>query len=135
MSNSNEQSHWRERAEAALWAHEIDGTGGAVTVSGLARAIGVSRQTIWRDKRLMERIAAVQDTATKPVRSAGSKGALEARLKRMEVELRGLRSENEILLFNIMAVAKRLREAGLDPGEFFGAQGDDARSLSKSFLI
>lgn len=134
MNRQSKEPLWRQRAHEALLGHEADSTPVALTVSGLALAAGVSRQTIWRDKDLMQRIASIQERVSVPKHSAGSKGALERRVKRNELELQALRRENEILLFNILAVAKRLREAGLDPNEFIKIDDQDPGALGRTFI-
>src|SRR5690606_17315370 len=77
-------SRWREHAHALLDAAESNVRGTPRTIIGLAQAVGVSRQTIWRDSELRKRVADLTE-------HAGRQPSKAATLARLKVENAALR--------------------------------------------
>lgn len=113
-----EKLSWRTEAHKILDDYERGVTKGRITQTQLSSAIGVCRQTLWRDKSIISRIAQIQGINSAPGKITKSRSNSEMRIRALEVLVTQLKKENGALIQNIVLACKKLREKGLDPREF-----------------
>lgn len=114
---------WKLKAVAQLDLMERHAVP-VTTRDDFAKALGVSRVTLWRNEKINARLEEIIAGAT------GGKGrvareGLEMRVRRLEAENLALRRENDSLVQNVITIFKSLRDEGLDPMKFLGELAAD----------
>lgn len=119
---------WRIRALTLLDDLERGTSSEPTTMTGLARVVGVSRQTLWRDPAIRDRISKLHSRRELIGDSSGRSTPAE-RIRRLERELAEERRQNAHLVQNFVNVCRRLHERGLDAHLFLGEAADDLDQL------
>jgi len=124
---------WRSRAKRVLDDYER-GAIKSLTQGGLAKLVGVSRQTLWRDAGFRERFQRIQEAHARSGTKSVARASSEMRVRALSAEVARFRFENGLLIQNIVAICRRLREHGLDPHAFVGEAADDVNLLTTRSL-
>lgn len=102
-------------------------------VIDIAKQVGVSRQTIWRDKDLMVRLKSViENSSEKGIKP--KRASQKMRIRIYEHEIKKLKNENANLIQNFLNVCRRLHERGID-AHVFMADAVDNLELLKDKII
>lgn len=117
-----QQKNWTEKAIVILMSYQNGQTQGALTQAGLAHQLGVSRQTLWRDKEVRLLYSSTQ-TFLKENKNLG-RNTKDMRIRSLEIKLEEVRSENNLLIQIIIRAAQLMTEDTIDPRKYF----DDATS-------
>lgn len=119
------QTSWQLQADEILRSFENSVSLGTITQKELAHHLGVSRQTVWRNKSISSRIDKLQTRAndtnrtdTTGVRRPNSQERIDA----LQQSLDKLKKENGNLTRTLVEIYTRLAEAGLNPLDFIGYQ-------------
>ncbi len=108
---------WRERAHLLLDAAESGVPQTPRTTLALAEAVGVSRQTIWRDAEIKARLKALAcGSATRSSKAATLAG--------LRVENAALRLHCDKLMATFVVIAQRLEDRGLSAAEIMGSEAE-----------
>lgn len=116
---------WQLQADGILCSFEKGISAGTITQKELAHHLGISRQTVWRNKAISSRIdklnvCAMQASGANSMglRRANSQGRIQA----LQESLNMLKRENGNLTRRVVEIYTRLAEAGLNPLDFIGYQ-------------
>lgn len=126
--------NWRSRADRVLDDYERGVVKERITQGELARRVGVSRQTLWRDAALRERFRNVKELRSKRGNPASTRASADMRIRALQGEVVRLHHENGLLIQNIVVICRKLREHGLDPRVFVGEAAEDAKQASTLLL-
>lgn len=102
-------------------------------ITDIAKNVGVARQTIWRDKELVDRLKRALENSSEN-RQKPKRATSIVRVRMLEHENRVLASENSNLIQNFVNICRRLHERGIDPHIFLGDAVEDFESLKKSVI-
>lgn len=105
--------NWKIKALLILDQYEMGGRKEKLTQMQFAELLGVSRQTLWRDKEIKERFYAVSKRFSS--HNKLSRRDSDMRARHNESQLEQLRSENNALIQVIMEAARLLNDHGIDP--------------------
>ena len=86
-----------------------------MTLDSFAKALGISRQTLWRDKNIMQKLELCKIIS----KSKPSKKPKDLRIAELENLVSRLKDENGILLLNFVLACTKLRDQNLDPRLYF----------------
>ena len=125
---------WRLRASVKLDDLERTSSSRVPSVSEFASSLGVSRQTIWRDKNLLLRLKGVRDGRATGAGTVNSRRSVDQRIAALEAENAELKQANNVLLLNFMRIAQKLRENNIDPFRIMGSGALNIRSMSDEHL-
>lgn len=117
---------WRNKAHMILDEHRLTGSPLQMTLDSFARDLGISRQTLWRDKNVMQKIEQCKIN----LRSNPHKKPKDLRVAELENLVSRLKNENGILILNFVLACTKLREQNLDPRLYFS---DIASDILKNF--
>lgn len=106
---------WRDEANLILDRFERNQEKGEISQTLLAQRLGVSRQTIWRDKDLLFRLELICKHAAARSPSQKKRATLEMRLMQLQLDLENLKSENANLVQCLVDIYQNLDDCGLDP--------------------
>ncbi|WP_368563140.1 hypothetical protein [Pseudoxanthomonas sp. UTMC 1351] len=129
MKNPN----WKLTVSVVLDDLERHRGEGVPTLDELASNVGVSRQTIWRHKDIVERLTAIRKSRL-GTGLGTRRRTVNERIRALEAENAELREENNNLLLNFMRVAQRLKDMGVDPFKILGPGSRDPTRLSAEQL-
>lgn len=132
MNKAIKKLEWRNNAYRIIDDFER-GLIQDLRITDIAKNVGVTRQTIWRDKELLERIKFALDNSSgnlKKTKRASSK----VRVRFLEHKNIVLENENSNLVQNLVNICRRLYERGIDAHIFFGDAVEDLESLKKSVI-
>lgn len=101
---------WQQKANAILDRYTLHRGAPSFTRTSLAKELGISRQTLWRDEAIKNKILMILDKPKSKKRSTK-----DVRIQDLERRIRVLTHENGLLLQSILLICKRLREEDLDP--------------------
>jgi hypothetical protein len=122
---STKRSSWRDAVYELIHKAEDESTRPRLTFSGLARAVGVSRVTLWRDISVKERIEQYIEarngtkSSSKPRRRMANEKSVA-----LSQKISSLEEENGRLLKMFVYACRRLVEKGIDPATIFGTWGN-----------
>lgn len=122
MASEAVSSQWQERALLLL----DKGRRGLVRIESkadFAQRLGISRQTLWRNKELFAKVDEL--LASQPLARRTPRKAAELRALELQVKLDKTERENGRLLSAFLHVCSRLQEEGLDPLVFVGPYAAD----------
>lgn len=108
---------WKARALVVIEDLER-GVGPDRSLNQLAELIGVSRQTLWREKDLSTRIRLANAKRRSGLVRIRRRGPSE-RSAALELEVEQLRSHMERLVEAIVSACERLQGDGIDPMQYF----------------
>jgi len=112
---------WRKKAHIALDEHMFTGAPLRMTLDSFAKGLGISRQTLWRDKSVMQKFEQCKvNSRTKP-----SKNPKDLRIAELENLVERLKNENGLLLLNFVLACTKLRDHNLDPRLYFSEIASD----------
>lgn len=126
---------WRSTASQVLDDYERGAIKERLTQADVAKRAGVSRQTLWRDAPLRQRFLKIQEMRSRQGTSSVTRANSDMRIRRLQGDLEQLQRENGLLVQNIVAICRKLREHGLDPRVFVGEAAEDARQACVRFLV
>lgn len=112
---------WRKKAHTLLDEYAVNSSTLRMTQESFAKELGVSRQTLWRDKSVMNRFEQCRMSS----RSAPQKNSKDSRIAELEAIVTQLKSENGILLLNFVLACTKLRESNHDPRLYFNEVATD----------
>lgn len=112
-----ETPSWKARALVVIEDLER-GVGPDRSLNQLAELIGVSRQTLWREKDLSTRIRLAKAKRRSGLVRIRRRGPSE-RSAALELEVEQLRSHMERLVETIVSACERLQGDGIDPMQYF----------------
>lgn len=95
--------------------HTVTGAPFRMTLDSFAKALGISRQTLWRDKNIMQKLELCKIIS----KSKPSKKPKDLRIAELENLVSRLKDENGILLLNFVLACTKLRDQNLDPRLYF----------------
>lgn len=114
---------WRERAHLLLDASENGVPQTPRTMQALAEAVGVSRQTIWRDVEIKARLK-------KLAHASGPSSSKAATVARLRIENAALRLHCDKLMATFVVIAQRLEDRGLPAAEIMGSEAESFEPIS-----
>lgn len=117
---------WRENAHKILDQHLVNRSLGRLTQESLAKELGISRQTLWRDKTVKDKF----DKYRIVLRSAPQRRPKDLRILELEAIVTQLKNENGVLILNFILACNKLRENNHDPRLYFT---DIATDIQKHF--
>lgn len=117
---------WRDRANRLLDAIERGDRRGRFSKTSIAKEVGVSRQTLWRDGAISGRVAVLQLHKLSRRGDGAPRSSLEGRVKQLEAQVAQLQKENGLLVQNFLYACRQMHEHGLDPVSLIGASDPDA---------
>lgn len=132
-ANAMNPRSWKLRASVLLDNIERNKGEGIPSLLELAREIGVSRQTLWRDKALVARWSDLK-AARSQTPGSPRRRSKDQRVRALELQVEVLSRENEVLLLNFIGACHRLRAEGIDPFDIFGKAAEEP-GLFKSGLL
>lgn len=106
---------WRNKAHALLDEYAVNRSTLRMTKESFAKELGVSRQTLWRDKSVMNKFEQCWVSS----RSVPQKNAKDSRITELEATVTQLKNENGVLLLNFVLACTKLRESNHDPRLYF----------------
>jgi len=112
-----ETSSWKARAIVVIEDMER-GVGPDRSLDQLAELIGVSRQTLWREKELSTRIRLAKANRRSGRVRVKRRGPSEQSAA-LALEVEQLRSHMERLIETIVSACERLQGDGIDPVQYF----------------
>ncbi|MFF7109336.1 HTH domain-containing protein [Pseudomonas sichuanensis] len=119
------RSSWRISAHQILDNYTGDRHGARLTMTLLAKELGVSRQTVWRDIEIRDKFKSVLTSKPRQKRKPN-----EIRIYDLESQLKRLKKENGLLIKNIILACNLLREKGLNPEDFIS---ESVSSIEQAF--
>ncbi|WP_353549381.1 HTH domain-containing protein [Pseudomonas sp. LPD2] len=120
---------WQKKAHIILDEHILNKTLKRITQASLAKEIGISRQTLWRDKSVMDKFERYRISS----RSAPQRKTTELRIAELEATIAKLKNENGILILNFILACNKLRENNHDPRLYFTEIAADIQRCFPSF--
>jgi predicted DNA-binding transcriptional regulator YafY len=113
------KSIWREKA--LLFLDKYDSSSGdKINQTALARALGISRQTLWRDKAIRTRLLELSASS-----GSGGRKNRDSRIDDLEKKIRIVKYENGLLIQSFLLACRRLRENGLDPQSYLAQSASE----------
>lgn len=122
---------WRQRVTAILDEFEAGVRAQDLTLTAVAKEAGISRQTLWRAKPLCEKYEQIRARG----RNKSAASSAGSRIQALQREVRRLELENGRLLENIVQMAIRLRDAGLDARIFLGQAADTPELAANEIVV
>jgi hypothetical protein len=117
--------HWRQKAHQVLDQFERGAGRGKLTQLTLAKACGVARQTLWRDKDLMQRFHGLaKPKGSAPSTKVGRASAV-MQIRSLRVRIDELELVNARLTQNLLVLTRVLDEHGLDVVKLMGMTAPD----------
>jgi hypothetical protein len=123
---------WREKAVAQLdlmQRHAVP----IPTKDTFAKKLGISRVTLWREKRILGRLEEIIAGSTGG-RTRVAREGLEMRVRRLEAENIALQRENDNLVQNVVVIYTALRDEGLDPIKYLGELAADVQIARRKVI-
>ena len=120
---------WRKSAHAILDKHIFDRTLNRLTQESLAKELVISRQTLWRDKSVMDKFENYRAAS----RAAPQRKTTESRIAELEATIAKLKNENGILILNFILACNKLRDNNHDPRLYFTEIASDIQRHFPSF--
>lgn len=134
MKRGKGMSDWRLEANLLIDEYERGALQEPLTLSHLAKLVGVSRQTVWRDSAVMARYSRAKDIVSDKSFSGVRRATAEMRHRKLEAELEKVKAENSKLIQNIVNICRRLHEHGLDAHVFVGEAALDVELARERLL-
>lgn len=117
---------WRAKVNELLDGFESGARVGAPSMTEVSKAVGISRQTLWRDELIRSRFAIIATRRDAKVKRSPKRATLEERIRQLELKLEMERRANSNLVQNFVNACRRLQERGLDAHIYLG---DGARDV------
>lgn len=114
---SSSSASWLRKADTLLDSAERGVQGAPRSAAALADAVGVSRQTIWRNTGLRERLAKLSANESGEIKPQSLRG----RVASLALEIEAARALNERLVRTLLVIARRLEERDLPVEEIMGS--------------
>lgn len=132
MSEKKSDKPWKLKAHQLIDEFERGARRGRLSQLGVAKACGVSRQTLWRAADVMERLRGLtrHELTTQSAKVARASAAM--RVRSLSVRVDELEQINARLTQNFLVLARALDERGIDLVELMGITAPDLVSGSKS---
>jgi len=132
MSGKKPDKLWKFKAHQLLDEFERGARRGKLSQLGLAKACGVSRQTLWRAADVMQRLRGIarHELGTPSTKVARASAAM--RVRSLSARVDELEQINARLTQNFLVLARVLDEHGIDLVELMGINAPDLASGSKS---
>jgi hypothetical protein len=121
---SSRQAPWIDRAHHIIDEYERGLRKGHLAQSSLARLLGVSRQTLWRNDEIKVRLKNLAELESHPGGSAKRKSSA-AQIRTLRIQIEDLEDTNRRLIQNFVVLCRSLDERGLDPIELIGVSASD----------
>lgn len=112
---------WRTKANTILDEHMLSGSPIRMTQDSFAKVLGISRQTLWRDKYVMQKFEQCKANS----RSTSRKKSKDLRITELENLVTRLKTENGVLLLNFVLACTKLRDHNIDPRLYFSEVAAD----------
>ncbi|WP_027467514.1 hypothetical protein [Deefgea rivuli] len=125
---------WRKHASVVLDEFELGVRKGRLTLTEISQIVGVARQTIWRDKSIMQRIDNIRNIQPSIKHKNPGRADLIMRFRLLEIENKQLEVENGILVQNIMIICRRLIDLGLDPYSIISQNLKEIDNVRREYL-
>ncbi|MNC15991.1 hypothetical protein D3C76_408550 [compost metagenome] len=106
---------WRNKAHTILDEYAANRSTSRMTQESFAKELGVSRQTLWRDKSVMKKFEQCRISS----QSIPQKNSKDSRIAELEAIVTQLKNENGVLLLNFVLACTKLRESNHDPRLYF----------------
>ncbi|WP_140399095.1 hypothetical protein [Pseudomonas sp. SID14000] len=120
---------WRKKAHTILDEHIVNRSLRRLTKESLAKELGISRQTLWRDKSVMDKFEKYRAGS----RLAPKRRPQELRIAELEAIVSQLKNENGILILSFILACNKLRENNHDPRLYFSEVATDIEKHFPSF--
>lgn len=124
-TRENFNNEWKDKAHCLLDDLERGVLKNRITQRELAKLVGVSRQTLWRDKSIGARLEKIQKHRKGLGNIQTERATVEMRVRQLEAKVNQLQKENGFLIQNIVGICKKLREHGLEPRTIVGEAASD----------
>ena len=109
------------RAKATYLLDEMERRPGSFlgAMADFAKAVGIDRTTLWRDKAILERYKTLSRN-TDLLTAVPNRRSPEQTINALKVALHNLQVQNGILLQNFIIISRKLTEIGIDPVTVMG---------------
>ncbi|HKS15008.1 MAG TPA: hypothetical protein VJS90_18410 [Pseudomonas sp.] len=119
---------WRKKAHTILDEGLARRSTFRMTQDSFSKELGISRQTLWRDKSVMEKFERYRLAS----RAKPHKKDKDSRIAELEYIVTQLKNENGVLLLNFVLACTKLRENNHDPRLFFSEVAIDIQKYFPS---
>lgn len=107
--------NWRTEADLLLTRFESGEVAEKISIGMIANAVGVSRQTIWRNKEVMQRITSVKSALhRRPIHLTPLQKA-EQTIEKLRAEIVRLEQDKSELTFRVVEIYTKLSNDGINP--------------------
>lgn len=122
------EKDWRKKAHKLLDEYATNSSKFRMTQESFAKELGISRQTLWRDKSVMNKFVRCRISS----RSVLQKNTKNSRIAELEAIVTQLKNENGVLLLNFVLACTKLRENNHDPRLYFNEVVTDIKKYFPS---
>lgn len=131
MRGKKREKSWKLKAHHLLDEFERGARRGKLSQLGLAKACGVSRQTLWRAVDVMQRLRGITQHELSPPSATVVRASAAMRVRSLSARVDELEQINARLTQNFLALALALDERGIDIVELMGLNAPDLASGNK----